>query len=78
MSSFEEWSNEAEEEFHKRFRRDVKKYKNQLPTNYGDRQFQMFIGYKTFKETRNLVIATWALAVATIVLNILNFYYLFK
>ena len=69
--TFEDYSNEAEEEFHKRFKRDMVKYKRHLAPNYGERQTQLFIGYKMFKATQRLVIATWVLVIITILLTLL-------
>ncbi|HLC71964.1 MAG TPA: hypothetical protein VJH37_00105 [Candidatus Nanoarchaeia archaeon] len=64
---FEKWLNESEEWLDKRIVRDKKKYGKFAP-NYTEWIIQHYIGFKTFKETRRLVIATWALALATILL----------
>ena len=72
---FEDWLDESEKEMDKRLARDLPKHKGLIAKNYHDRLIQHFIGFKTFKETRKLVIATWILAIATIILSILTLYF---
>mgnify|MGYP001558222543 CR=1 FL=1 len=69
---FREWVEEYEKEFHEEFSRRFKENPRGIPMDISKRLRELFIGYKTFKETRRLVIATWILAIATIILSIIT------
>lgn len=71
---FQEWLRKYERESDKELKRWQEKsgYKGLLPEGFDEKLIQQYNTYRIEMETKNLVKATWILAIGTIILSILT------
>jgi hypothetical protein len=72
--TFHKWLKKYDEEYDAEAKRWQEKsgYKNLIPNDFDKTLLQQYTAYRTEMVTKNLVYATWVLAIATIVLSILT------
>lgn len=72
--TFQKWLKNYEKEYDAQAKEWEKKsgYKNLIPEGFAETLLQQYTAYRMEMETKNLVIATWALAIFTIILSIIT------
>lgn len=70
---FEKWAGDFKKECDKALKnwQDIHGIKIR-PTNFGEKVLEQYIAYRNETMTKKLVIATWSLAIATIILSIIT------
>ena len=72
--SFEKWFEEYEKSSHETWDKTQKEKPGLIREGYDGKILQCYLAYKQFQATKWLVIATWVLAIASIILSILTLY----
>ena len=72
--SYEDWSKEAEEDIEKIITKSLEKTKGMVIEGQYERLVEDRARYKIFQVTKRLVWVTWLLAIATIILTIINLF----
>ncbi len=68
--NFQKWLKEYHKEFDVEFHRRFKENPRGIPNDISERTRELFIAYKMVQTNKKLVIATWVLAIASIILSI--------
>lgn len=72
--NFQKWLKGFEVEYEKKLKEWQAKssYKSLIPEGLRERLIQQYSAYRNEMETKRLVLATWTLAIVTIVLSIIS------
>lgn len=71
---FADFLNEAGRDIKKKEDKDNKRFHGLVSERADDRNIELWIGYKTIQSNKRLVLATWFLAIATIILAIISLF----
>lgn len=73
--NFTDFLNESIRDIRKKEKKDLGKFKGLVSERADDRNITLWVGYKTIQANKRLVLATWILAMGTLILSGLTLYF---